>query len=698
MALNLVNTTQLAIEELSKRNLVLGEYGLCALSLDQLRDIGLSKPNLLGASCGIGIPYMIRNRASQSTSIGGIGQAKLLGNPLTKYLAIRGSASLVYCLGDITAETVIIVEGEFKAMCVHKALLKEEFQSAKVIGLRGVSNWSGRSENRLFLKSLMDELDGAKQIYIIFDYDGTDIANNDRFTGRPKYEVLLEERKLSAGLIALGLNVKICRIGMFNRNEKNIKFAIDDHLLRGGTLESVLKYSRPYSQIVTHHEAACYALNSFGVYSGEIIDLRTGAALPAARAELQWTGMLTRPSLPADETLRAIRVSDGEEDDRKDTDGTPRMVKVIDVLKSDVRTVRIDEWVYAPGFPYGDMRDGRFNLFKPFGPEVEGDITPWTSYVELCLRDRPDEIKFIHDWTAYLYQNPCKKNFTFITLAGKENGTGKSTIAETIAKIFGKSASEMESSRLFDKFNSYLEGLCLIVVNELASSKAAHVDQMKNFVTSSILQIESKGVNVRRIDNIMNMILTTNATSGTLVNENSRRDAIITMPHHGESGTILIRDAMKKLAVWLENGGVDIMRWWYGRRDISEYDPVARAPKFVGLDAAIMASKSDAQMLRDSVEDWIKEQLDDGTEYVVLSNELLRLMGQHFTGEERVHVGALVRQLQTSSLLKASGKRVKDSRNVSTVCYVFTRKQWADGIGKKDLEHSASLVSKLVLR
>ena len=577
-----------AQNDLKKRGLKLGDYGTTLLSIDELKDMGLSSALLLGASCGIGIPYYTRDHSGllpPGGSEGELGNIKLLGNPIAKYVAAPGSYEKVYALGPLSSRTLIITEGEFKAICVEKAI-KNEKLSAKVIGLRGVDNWSGRSQGRLFLEALMDELDGVEKVYIIYDYDGTDTG--EKFTAQPKPPVLMAERKLAAGVMALGIEVHICRIGMFNRQERNAKFAIDDHLLRGGTLTDVLKYAKRHKHMETWHETLCYALNAYGFYSGEVVELSTGLSLARPKAEMQWTGVLTR---------------------RNDDD---RDVKVVSLMEKDPRTVKINDWVYDPCSKYGFIGHGRFNMFKAWSPGIDGDVTPWTSLVDMILRDRPDEIGFLHNWVGHIMQNPGQKNATFITLAGEENGSGKSTIARSIVRMVEHAGLVTTGARLFGNYNKMLEGKVFVTADEVSSNKASHVNQLKDLVTSESMQIEEKFQATRVVPNIANFIFTTNEVTSVLVSKHNRRDVIMSIPRHGEAGLVKIMHAVSDFVHWRDaQDGLAIMRRWYEQRDLSKYNPYAQAPRFEGFEGAVEVSKSNSRMLTDDVEDIITQLVED---------------------------------------------------------------------------------------
>jgi hypothetical protein len=561
----------LAEKDLSKRGLKIGDYGLTLLSQDQIAKI-LGYHVFTKAPYGIGITY-------PDGVIGNIRMGSPFDGP--KYLQ-TGLSETVFHVGNPSAKRVVITEGEFKAITIDK-YAKSQDQDILAIGLFGVDGWSGASEGRCILSPLAD-LVRDKEVTIIFDYDGDDIKE-EQFQGKPKEAVLQAELKLCATLTALGSKVSVVRIGRFSTLERRDKYAIDDYLLSGGTLQRLLDSARDYrfrpagSRQSTLNEAQAYALAAYGVYNGFYVRLKDGAMLSKANALISWTG-----------SVGIYSVED-------------RPVRPLSNIGDSSKLSLVEEWIYEPNEPYGFRGRGRFNMWRSWGQSVEGDCSLWT---ELCSKVLPkEEHDFFHDWIAYLIQNPGQKNFTYIALVSPQGGVGKSLIAETVMKMMEPSATVLDGERVFSKNNELLEGKALVVINELGSDKGKHVAEFKAMVTGDMITLEEKYKPARTVKNITNFIVTSNELSPLIVNGENRRDVIIRVHQQSEDGKKEICALAVELSKWLRKGGTRMLQYWYEQRDISEYNPKLYAPKFSGFWAAVEASKSNNQMSCDEVIDFI---------------------------------------------------------------------------------------------
>lgn len=650
----------LAAGDLSKRHLKLGDYGLTALSPNDIAGL-LGYHTFTKAPYGIGIPY-------PSGKIGNIRLGQ--GHVGSKYMCIGGvTKDEVYWLGNKDADQVLVLEGEFKAITAHLAMQAEGLDLL-IIGLTGVDNWVGTTSRRP-LHGHFERLVRGKRVTVCFDYDGTDIETPP-FTGQPKEQVRLAESKLLASLQAIGCAPGYCRIGTLNRDgDPRDKYAIDDWLLAGGALSSVLARVTSYDihRVPDEKEpgtkrpcsfaaAEAYALASYGMYAGDIVRLSDGQQLPKAKALDQWTGFLCR-----------------EVDDK--------MVNPLSGLAKKLRMARIETWGYWPGQDFGLIDNGCFNLWKRWGPSCDGDVTPWTDLVEFVLGDQPEARDFFHQWVGYLIQNPGGKNFTYIAFTSPQGGVGKSLLAESIMYIMGPAASELASERLFTKNNELLAGKSLIVINELSSDKAKHVNELKAFVTSSTLQLEEKYKATRTVPNIANFIVTSNSLAPVLTDHDNRRDTIIKVRHMTMDERIDLRKRAERFVEWLEADGAGIMRSYYVGLDLGNYSPRAAAPRFEGFELAVQASMSNAQYDCQAVEEFVKG---CGLDSVVLTHELVVALcgGDQHTARQ---VGRLL--LRSPLLIKSWVQVKQGGRNVRANVF----KSWPESSNAEQLRLSEEAVN-----
>jgi len=626
--MQIASIEEMAEKDLAKRRLKLGDYGLTSLSQDQMSDI-LGYRQFTKAPYGIGIMY----------PNGQIGNIRM-GSPFvgSKYISTGLAGGTTWFAGTPEADEVIITEGEFKGMCLDQSA-KLEGLELLCIGIFGVTGWSGKSERR-YISGHLSDLVRGKSVTIIFDYDGDDV-NAEVFTAMPKPEVMSAELKLCATLVALGCKVYTIRIGRYSNLERREKYAVDDYLLGGGKISTLLKSRQKYKfepsgHDTTAEEAKAFALTGYGVYQGNYVRLRDGLLLSRQNALNTWT--------------RDVGVYTVEE-------RTVRpLVSIVDSPKLSV----IEQWIYEPSEPYGLRSNGRFNMWKGWGVGVPGDVDLWT---ELCDRVLPSaEREFFHDWVAYLVQNPGQKNFTYIAMVSPQNGVGKSLLAESVLEMMSPCASVFDAERLFSKNNELLEGQALVVVNELSSDKAKHVNEFKAMVTGQTITLEEKYKAARTVPNITNFIITTNELTPLLVSGENRRDVIIRVNNQDDAGKLWIKNRARSLWAWLQQGGTRVLQHWYEQRDISGYDSKSPAPKFEGFYTAVEASKSNNQMAADDVIMFIESY----GEPLLLTLDAIMIL----SGTDKHNAGQVKRLLMKHQAF--SGTRVANPPGQAAVkCSVF---------------------------
>lgn len=356
----------------------------------------------------------------------------------------------------------------------------------------------------------------------------------------------------------------------------------------------------------------------YGTFNGDVVDLSTGQVLQLNRALKEWG---------AESAFRHENV-DGD-----------RTVNPINELFAHADRVKIVRFYMDPVNPvFGHTGQGRFNTFTGWWREpVYGaeSVEPWTKFVAKVLEGIEGADEFVHNWVAQIVQRPWEKNYTVITLAGKTEGTGKSLLAKSVAEMLGTANTNQgllkpapalctSGDKIFSNFNKQLEGKVLVVADELGSNKAQHSAVMKDLVTSSSLTVEAKFKDSYTQRNYLNFILTTNNVTATLVDEFSRRDVILSVQQQDVG---LMRKLAGEFVAWAEDGGYELMLGWYFQRDITMFDAMARAPRFVGWEDSVNASKSKAQVAQDA----LVEAIQDFKEPIQLSrwqcNEALKALG-----------------------------------------------------------------------
>lgn len=95
------------------------------------------------------------------------------------------------------------------------------------------------------------------------------------------------------------------------------------------------------------------------------------------------------------------------------------------------------------------------------------------------------------DWLAVMYLHP-RERLPAIGLVSKEEGTGKSTLINVLAKFFGSNTTKIDSSRIAAKFNSLMGGKVLVYCEETKDDRGQMENILKDLITGFEAVIEKK--------------------------------------------------------------------------------------------------------------------------------------------------------------------------------------------------------------
>jgi hypothetical protein len=196
-------------------------------------------------------------------------------------------------------------------------------------------------------------------------------------------------------------------------------------------------------------------------------------------------------------------------------------------------------------FPKVDLL--RFNpLLKPVSVYVEQGVKYLNSYapvpiqrkegdvslfVDLIKRMYPDErdAQILISWMAACVQHVGVK-FRWAPVLQGAQGCGKTTITECLSYAIGRQFVVMPKvSELVSKFNSWLDGKLLIVVNEMHQGRD-HKEiegEIKKLITEGTVEIEAKGKDQYTATNFANFIFTLNDKSGFKKSKGDRRFCVM---------------------------------------------------------------------------------------------------------------------------------------------------------------------------
>ena len=182
--------------------------------------------------------------------------------------------------------------------------------------------------------------------------------------------------------------------------------------------------------------------------------------------------------------------------------------------------------------------------------------------------------EWLLNWMAYPLQNPGAKMASAVIMHGPQ-GTGKSTIFQTLAKIYGDYSTVLNQRGLEDKFNSDWSDSKLFILAEEVVTRAEmwHIkNELKELVTGEWIRINPKNVAAYRQRNQVNIAYLSNENQPLPLDNDDRRHLVIYTP------PALSEAFYDEVNIELEQGGVAAFYDFLLRRDLSGFHPKKRPP------------------------------------------------------------------------------------------------------------------------
>tara|TARA_R110002126_G_scaffold53859_1_gene145788 strand:- start:14603 stop:16684 length:2082 start_codon:yes stop_codon:yes gene_type:complete len=491
---------------------------------------------------------------------------------------------------------IIITEGEFKAYQLLKQITTDQLLYAP-IGLAGVTSWTDKSGLPLH-KDLMkiawhrktSFAEKHRKVYIVFDYDG---AGEE---GEPNEQVGMAETKLAVTLRGLGAVVHLCRVGRFGAG-KGSKYAIDDHLLGGGELGSVLTATSVVMNGVDTMETKLYEFKTqYALFNGDVIRLKDGLILNWNKAKID----------SAQHFFTQVNTNSRGNVTTKD-------IPLLDEYKKWPRCCKLEHIGMYPEFQGLQITpDKKYNLFKNWAYEpIPSDPSPYLDFCAYFFQSEPSFVDYWHDWVANVIQYPWRRNNTTPQFIHDMEGMGKSAIPEFVAEMMGlgenSPAATLGPDDLFSSFNGGMRGKIFVVVNEPSSDREDHSAKLKNLITGKEITINNKYGAQYTVKNYVNYVFTSNKPYITHMGASSRREAIYKCPTFSQQDILERVSTMMKWARANNGAGFSAVLDWYMSRDVSDFDPYAPAPMTKYKQKAIELSKSPLEAFAKELTDWTRE-------------------------------------------------------------------------------------------
>lgn len=176
-----------------------------------------------------------------------------------------------------------------------------------------------------------------------------------------------------------------------------------------------------------------------------------------------------------------------------------------------------DAYSYFHGYDYKELDDYDEDIISPFLNHIRENIA----------NGNEELYNYILNWVSYILQNPVGKTGSCLVITG-EQGTGKNTFTDVICNLMNRYSVRnlTDIGHLVGRFNSVVENNKLIVCNEMASADRnirLNSDALKSIITDKETGVESKYVEVRFVQNVVNLIILSNHFDPVKIEKLDRR-------------------------------------------------------------------------------------------------------------------------------------------------------------------------------
>jgi hypothetical protein len=461
---------------------------------------------------------------------------------------------------DIAADpaiALVITEGELKAACACSL-------GIPTIGLGGVYSWRSAKEHQTLIPALDAFVWTGRLVNLCFD---SDVATNPM--------VRAAASRLAKELAIRGAKVLWTELAAADDGSKQ---GMDDLAAAKGVeaLKTALAKAKPLGEGIMLHELNCdvAVIRS----TGEIVELSTGVVYSAST----FSDVIYRNKLYTDWVNDVMKVKHGA----KEWLAWP--------LRNEVTGV-----AYEPAINNMLTTDGRYNSWWAQGwgcePSSVGSMEPWNQLLHRMFAGADQAVlKWMRQWFAWPLQHPGAKMASAVVIWGRQQGTGKTMLGESMSRIYGKNYGTVTPTQLIGQFNEWLQDKQFIVGDEISLGDKRHVaNAIKDMVTRSQLRINSKNRKTYEVRDCVNYYLTSNHEDAVYIEPGDRRMLIWRV-----DADPLTQLEYQSYQTWIRNGGAP--RLFYhllNEVDTHDFDPQARPP--------MTAAKADMMVTgRGDLEDW----------------------------------------------------------------------------------------------
>jgi putative DNA primase/helicase len=221
----------------------------------------------------------------------------------------------------------------------------------------------------------------------------------------------------------------------------------------------------------------------------------------------------------------------------------------------------------------------------------------------LCGEDNGDEVYWwLLRWMAYPLQNPGAKMNSAVIMHGPQ-GTGKSTVFQALAKIYGDYSTVLNQRGLEDKFNAdWSDSKLFILAEEVVTRQEMwHIkNELKELVTGEWIRINPKNVAAYRQRNHLNIAYLSNEGQPLPIENDDRRHLVVWTPPEREEAYY------DRVQLELAAGGIEAFYAYLLALDLEGFHPKKRPPMTEAKRELIQVSKTSEQRF---IDEWADHDL-----------------------------------------------------------------------------------------
>lgn len=246
---------------------------------------------------------------------------------------------------------------------------------------------------------------------------------------------------------------------------------------------------------------------------------------------------------------------------------------------------------YKPGKEKFIEGSWALNIWPGWGCEPKrGSVKPFLELLDhLFTGAEPEALEWFLRWCAHPLQNPGDKMFSSAVIHGIRHGTGKSLVAYTLAKIYGKNFTEINQTDLHNNFNEWAEAKQFVLGDDVTgSNKRKDADFLKKMITQKELRINAKYTPTYVVPDCINYFFTSQHPDSFFLEDDDRRFFI----HEVLVGP-LPETFYKRYMKWLDGPGPSALFHHLLKLDMGKFNPAAPAYRTQAKERMINSGRSD---------------------------------------------------------------------------------------------------------